>query len=215
MAKKVTKKKTKKENSNKKEEIKPKEEKSSNEKLIRNTLIISISIILLIVAFYFYVDSLKHFEYKNLEFETISYGDLIFYQTSFEVIYNGEPRQFNAFFRTKPSKLEKIKFEDEDFSAMKFSVIQVEDGLSCDGDDVIAIANFQQIHDAIGAQVFKDENATCDEDSRYNHLTIKSGDKTEINKLGPRCYELTFKDCEILEVTERYLLELMNDYVSN
>lgn len=215
MAKKVTKKKTKKEVSNKQEETNPQKEKSSNEKLIRNTLIISISIIALILIFYFYVDSLKSFEYKNLEFETISYGDLIFYQTNFNVIYEGETRQFNAFFRTKPTKLEKINFQDEDFSAMKYTVINVQENLSCEGDDVIAVANFNQIHNAIGAQVFQDENATCDEDARYNHLTILQGDKTEINKLGPRCYELTFKDCEILEVTERYLLELMNDYVSN
>jgi len=65
----------------------------------------------------------------------------------------------------------------------------------------------------MGADIKDDSNAnesniTCDEQGRYNYINIKKGDETKIEKIGPACYEMTFSDCEILEVTERYMLKM-------
>jgi len=97
---------------------------------------------------------------------------------------------------------------------MKFTVLNAEEEVSCDGDEVIAIANILQVHDAIGAKIMKDENATCDEEGRYIYLTVKSSDKTQVKEVGPNCYGLEFSNCEILPVTEKYLAELIAYYNS-
>lgn len=200
--------KTTKEKSN---EDNPTKDKTNENKILKYTLIISGLIILLVIGFAFYVNSLKSFDYKGVEFKTISYGELILYQTTFPVMHEGKLTPFNAYFRTKPSKLKRIDFPEENFSAMKYTVINFDEEIECDGDDVIAIANMRQIHDAIGARIMTDENASCDEEGRYAYLDIKSSDKTQITQTGKNCYDLEFTKCEILPVTEKYLAELLAD----
>ncbi len=205
---------------NKKEkEISETPNKKMNEnKILKYTLIISGVIILLVVIFAFYLNSLKTSTYKDLEFNTINQGTaenpLIFYQTSFPVIYQGKPTPYNVYLRTNPSKLKRIDFPEENFTAMKYTAINLEENISCDGDDVIAIANMRQIHEAIGAQIILDRNATCDEEGRFTYLDIKSSDKTQIVQRGENCYDLEYADCEILPVTEKYLVELLSDFLS-
>jgi hypothetical protein len=194
-------------------ETNPTKDKSNENKILKYTLIISGLIILLVIGFAFYINSLKSFDYKGVEFKTISYGDLILYQTTFPVMHEGKLTPFNAYFRTKPSKLERIDFPEENFTAMKYTVLNFDEEIECDGDDVIAIANMRQIHDAIGARIMTDENATCDEEGRYAYLDIKSSDKTQIIQTGKNCYDLEFTDCEILPVTEKYLAELLSEFL--
>jgi hypothetical protein len=186
-----------------------KKENTRENKILKYTLIISGLIILFVIGFAFYIDSLKSFDYHGVEFEAVSFGDLLLYQTSFPVIYQGEQVPYNVYLRTKPSKLERIDFPREDFDAMKYTVLNIEDEINCDGDEVIAIANLRQVHDAIGMQIMTDKNASCDEQGRYAYLNIISSDKTQISKIGPNCYNLEFADCEILPVTEKYIAELL------
>ena len=58
-----------------------------------------------------------------------------------------------------------------------------------------------------GIDVIKDGNATCDQSGRYAFIGIQAGNQTTIKKTGPACYEVTINNCEILEATERLMLE--------
>ncbi len=194
------------------------EEKSSNEKQIkeqnktlRNILIgIGVFILIFMISFYF-VSSVKNFEYNGINFDLIKEGKINFYHTSFPIIYeSGEKAIYNVYLRKDPRKLDKILFEDNLIS-LELLVINSSQNFNCDGDGVIAIANFQQILNALGVKVINDPNASCDKYSRYNFLNLQSGDKTEIKNIGENCYNLNINNCEILDVTERFLLEALKN----
>ena len=59
----------------------------------------------------------------------------------------------------------------------------------------------------VGTKVIRDENATCDSEGRYMYINLKSGDKTKIEQSGNACYDILINNCEILEGTERFMVE--------
>jgi len=93
---------------------------------------------------------------------------------------------------------------------MENAVISFEKDFNCDGDAIIAVANLAKLHEVLGISLIRDENATCD--SRYTYLRLQEGDKTSIEKIGENCYILNVNNCEILKVTERYMLEMFVRY---
>ena len=174
-------------------------------------IIVCVSILILVLAAYFYIDSLRSYSYGDVEFTTVQEGDLTFYQTSIPVIVNKENIvPYNFYLRTKPRELAKMPFDSEDFSFMKNTVMSFEKDFNCDGDAIIAIANLAKLHEILGISIMRDENVSCD--SRYSYIKIMEGEKTEVQKLDKNCYNLVLADCEILKVTERYMLEMFAEY---
>lgn len=186
---------------------KPGQDKHQN-KVLRNLLIGIVLILGGIAGIYYYTQSQIYFDYDGVEFMTISEGDLIFYKTSIPVMHEGKKTPYNFYLRTKPTKLEKVPFEVDDFELMKYNVINQEEAFHCDGYGIIAVQNLANLHRVAGANFFKDENATCDGTSRYNYFTLKSGEETKIVQVGTKCYDLIINDCEILEVTEKLMAEM-------
>jgi hypothetical protein len=192
-----------------------KEELKHQEKILRNVLIGFALVIVLIFVGYYYIDSLKYFEYEGVSGEVVSEGDLIFYQVS--VPYkrvNDQLINYNIYIRNDPRKLDKIPFEGEMDFGRKFSdaqyrlVINSTDIFDCEGDGIIAVANMANLL-ALKIKTVKDENATCDPDGRYIFADIKKGDETKVVEVGPACYDIYVKDCEILKGTERFMVEAM------
>jgi len=83
--------------------------------------------------------------------------------------------------------------------------MNLSDEFDCDGDEVIAIANVLQVYEVLGAEIIKDENATCDAEGRYMFIDLQFGNESKIEQTGPSCYEFYINNCEILEVTEKFL----------
>ena len=54
----------------------------------------------------------------------------------------------------------------------------------------------------------KDENASCDAEGEYMFIQIEEGEETNVEQFGPSCYKLIVSDCEILPVTERFMIEM-------
>ncbi|MCK5150132.1 hypothetical protein KAJ87_04365 [Candidatus Pacearchaeota archaeon] len=192
------------------EEIKEVEKgqiKSEN-KILKNFFIwIGVFILMFIVVFLI-TYSTQHFDYKGLKFDIIKdEGGLIFYKTSLPATYAGEKVEYNVYFRKDPRKLEKIPFDGE----VKLAEILVYNstGFPCDGDGVIAIANLAQTFKVLGINVVQDPNAICDHEGRYMYLQALSGNKTMIEKTGPACYNLYVNNCEILDVTEKFMIETL------
>jgi len=151
-----------------------------------------------------------HFNYEGVEFKIVKEGDLIFYNTFFKM-YNEEGAHvadYNFYIRKDPRKLEKdILFEMDEFILTDNMVLNMTGDFNCDGDGVIAVANFVKVHEFFGLNIIQDPTAGCELTGKYTFIKIVAGNETKIEQYGPSCYKISINECEILEGTERFMLE--------
>ena len=183
-----------------------KEQINDQNKILRNVVIWLGAILFVFLIGYFIVGSIRHFEYKGIEFDVVKESDIVFYKTSIPVLYQDMVVPYNFYMRKDPRKLKGMVFDGE-IVLLKDMVINVTEDFNCDGDGIIAIANLANLYGVLGTNVIKDENASCDPQGRYMFIQIQSGDETSIEQFGPACYNLNVNNCEILEVTEKFMLE--------
>lgn len=191
-----------------------KNELKNNQKILRDVLIIMVILIIALIGGYFAIKSLSHFKYEGMKFDVQKEGDVLFYHTSFPV-YEGaiQVANYNAYLRTNPRDLEKIDFEGE-LKLRKMMILNTSQEFVCRGDGIISVVNMNQIFGkGFGITIGKDSNATCDELGRYGYIYLLDGEETKIEQYGPACYKLYIKDCEILPVTERFILEALKKTV--
>ena len=176
-------------------------------KLLRNIIIIFGGLIIIFIIGYFVVNSSNHFEYRNLKFDVVREKNLIFYKTSLPARYKGNIVPYNFYIRKDPRKLGKnIPFEGK-LILLKNVVINTSNEFDCEGDGVIALANLVKLYEFLGAKVIRDKNASCDAEGRYTFIQIQKGDTTKIEQVNTSCYNLNVNNCEILEATERFMIE--------
>lgn len=182
-------------------------------KLLRNIFMVLGIILALFLFGYYAIDSIRHFEYEGVKFNVVKESDLVFYNT-FIPIYNGAPisgnfiGDYNFYLRNDPRKIgEEVPFKGELYLLENIVVNSTEE-FNCDGNGIIAIANLANLFKQMGAEVMRDDNATCDWKGEYNFIRLLPGNATEIRMVGPGCYDLSINNCEILEVTERFMLEI-------
>lgn len=189
------------------EEVKEGQIKEEN-KLLRNVLIIVGAVLVLFLAVYFFAQSVNTFKHDERVYDIMDEGSVRFYHTAFPWTLEGKPVTYNIYLRRDPRKNEKnIPFEGELTKISKAIAINFNGDFNCEGDGILATANFNQIFTAFGAQVMNDPNATCDEQQRYTYISIEEGDKTKIIQNSPTCYTFQVNNCEILDVTERFITE--------
>jgi hypothetical protein len=196
------------------EEVKlaSKKEQIKNENKILRNLLIGIGVFILAILFFVFVlGSIRHFEYEGLEFEVVKFCDakpcLITYQTALKVMFEGNVIPYNFYLRNDPRDLgEEVNFEGE-LVLLENMVIESEEGFNCDGDGIIAMKNLVTLYDVVGINVMKDETASCPEDETYMFVRVQLGDETSIEQFGPSCYNININNCEILEGTERFMIE--------
>jgi hypothetical protein len=186
-----------------------KEQTRSQNKILRN-LFIGIGIFLVILGLIIFgARSLSRFEYREVNFRIVKEGNLIFYNTLFPLHSPTTGKfiaDYNFYIRNDPRKLEReIPFEGE-VALMKNVVINSTSEFNCNGDGIIAIANLLKLEN-LGMQFMRDPNATCDVQKRYTFIQIEEGNESKIEQYGPACYRLTVSNCEILKVTERFMIE--------
>ncbi|MEK6897844.1 MAG: hypothetical protein AABX28_00635 [Nanoarchaeota archaeon] len=187
------------------EKTETKNQGKEENKILRNIFIIIGVLIILIFVGYLFVKSATNFEYKGVEYKIVKEGDLILYQTSFPVMYDGRKIPYNIYLRNDPRKLEDVSFNGE-INLKKDMVINATGDLNCQGYGVIAIANLAKIG-IFGVNVIKDSNATCDESGRYMFLQIRESNESSIEQTGVSCYNLNVNNCEVLKVTEKFMTE--------
>jgi hypothetical protein len=192
------------------EKIKKEKETKKQEKILKNVLIGIGVLFLIVVFFYLVLYSTTNFGYEGIKFKIIKEGKLVFYNTAFALVNQDGERvgDYNFFIRNDPRELgELVPFNGTLFIADD-AVLNFSENLSCGGDEIIAIANLQKPFQVMGVNVIRDEKADCDVFGRYMYINIAEGDETKVEQFGPACYNVTFKDCEILEATERLMLEI-------
>jgi hypothetical protein len=200
------------------EEKIPKTESLKKENKILGNIFISIGVfigVLLIIVLI--ARASTHFKYKDVKFDMIKEGDLIFYHTSFPVMYNKNSSMsgaatlgsYNIYIRNDPRELEEKVPAKGTLASIDDTVINMTQEFDCNGDQVIAIANLVNLYNAIGKKIMRDENASCDPFGRYMYINIQLGNETSIELFGPNCYNINIKDCEILEGTERFIVGML------
>ncbi len=162
----------------------------------------------------------SNFKYEGVKFKIVKdEGGRIFYNTVFSIYSaNGtHTADYNFYLRNDPRKLKDVPWNGS-YTLMEDMVINLTDDFNCDGDGIIAIANFIKVHEFFGVNIMKDENANCDSTGAYNFIQIEEGNETRIEEYGAACYKIYINDCEILEGTERFMLETFvaaNEKINN
>ena len=178
--KRVKKKKRKEELQEKKEKrIKKKEQIKSEERILKNFFIGVGVIIIASLLIFLFINQTKNFEYEGVKFKIVREGDLVLYQTSLPVIYQGKEIPYNFYLRNDPRELKDIPFDGEINLAGNL-VINSTESFNCDGDGIIAIANLLNLYRISGIEVIKDENATCDAEGRYAFIQLQAANDTSI-----------------------------------
>jgi len=190
------------------QKVTTKDQVKDQNKLLKNLLIALAIFTLVFVLIIVAIDSSRNFEYKDIKFDVIREGNVVFYHTSFPIISNWQKVNYNVYLRNDPRKLEDIPFNGN-LNLLEMMVINSSDNVACEGDGGIAIINLQQVLQVFGTTIIKDPDATCDAEGRYMFVNIESADSTYIEQTGPACYNLYVNDCEILKVTERFLVEAL------
>ena len=185
---------------------KKKTQKQQHEDMLRNMFVTLGVIVILVLAFYFIANSVSNFNYKGVDFTIVKEEKLIFYQTSLPVTYQGQDTEYNFYLRNDPRKLDEIPFEGQ-VEFIPFVVLNSTEDYTCGGYGVIAMANLVNLYTLMGSKVIQDANATCDDQSNYLFLRLQPGNETSIEQFDTACYNLNINNCEILEVTEKLMVE--------
>ncbi len=214
----------------KSEDEKKKEERM--EKQFKVILGVMLAAILGFLLIFFIMQAGSDITYRGMDFEKRDVGDITYYDTQFQILSrDGEIRNLDFSFRNHPKELDKIPIEgDLDLEVLEENVgISIEDKVVCEYNSVALLGLTMNFFDRLRMDIFKgnidkdlaeEENEThlvCDND-KYSVLNFREGDETKIVR-EDNCYHLHVSDCEILEVSERFMLgwyyEYREEYLEN
>jgi hypothetical protein len=200
-------------------------ERKENKQLKKIFFIIGI-LALFFLGVFLVLNSSRKFTYEGVDFEMEKYCDsgppcLTVYRTSLPVNSNKKFTtgkiilgDYNFYLRNDPRKLKDLPVEGE-LTLMPNLVINFTEDFKCGGPGVIAVVNLGVVLDVLDVKVITDETAGCDPDGRYTFLRLQTGNETSIEQFGPSCYNLNINNCEVLEVTEKYIVELLSEVTKN
>jgi hypothetical protein len=183
----------------------------SQNKILKNFFIGVGVIIITILLIFLFINQTKNFEYEGVEFSIVKFCDtrpcLITYNTKIPVIYQGEEILYNFYLRNDPRKLATSVPFDGEVVFKNDMFINITFNRGCEGHETIAIVNFLNLYEISGINVIADENAECDSEGNSMFVLIQESNRTSIEQFGPACYNINIKNCEILEGTERFLID--------
>ena len=144
------------------------------------------------------------------DFEILDEKGIKFYHTSFPISYQGKLVNYNLYLRNDPRKNEiDIPFSGE-LVVDKAIVLNSTGDFQCEGKGVLANHVFNEFFTYLGATIMEDPEAICDEENRYTFINIVEGEESKIEQNGISCYTFHVSDCEILEVTEKFITEALS-----
>ncbi len=218
-------------------EIKDKELKKKQNKQIKWAVFLMVSLTLIILAVpYITKNYINKFDYIGLEFQKTKLGDLVFYSTKFPVV-RGTGQvigEYSVNFRSDPRNLEYIKIVDIPDNIITFMeglrgsytpvYISLDTEMKTCEDSGIALMNLAgflrdsglDVKSAVTNATYAEENgveyATCLNKPGNTVIRIYSGNKTAIYKTMKNCYDIVFKDCEIIPATEKFSILILEEY---
>ena len=202
---------------------------NKNEQQVKFAVIIMAVLIVAFLASYFgfrmLLDSMHKFEYKNIEFRSDSIG----YWAIIPItdMYGNVADSVKVRFWEDPRKLERIKIEDK-ISLTKATAVDLEtlfeQGDCMDakqaGQTILLYLSNANLFGISPLQVLSEKKLAerlnlsyfdCTNSSKLTGIVLKKGSESKITKQGS-CYILEAGNgCEIMNVTERFMLQAFND----
>ena len=182
-----------------------------------------VALILVIVGVYFIALESKKVSYGGLIYEKIAYSQTVsLYHTQIPVkdVNGNLIANFNLYLRNDPRELKEIAISDPIQLKVGTIVSLDKDAeISC-SDAGIAGANFFGFLKTAGVKVSvayaqedyaKERNASyvnCETNTSQSVIVIRKGKENRIIQERKDCFVLEFKDCEILKITERFMVAL-------
>jgi hypothetical protein len=217
-----------------------KKSKKLSKKQIQNkqvmwALVLMVSVIIIIFLVPYVIKNyINKFEHIGLDFYKTKAGDLIFYTTEIPLInsYGFPIGEYKISFKNNPTELEDIKLiiPDNKIEFQKnlpvFISIQ-KDAPICD-DNIIAVVGLTNFLDKFGnlnvkGAIHDDEVlyasgsdtlfVTCETYPKNTVIEFKTGDETKLKRINENCYEIWYKDCEINQASEKFILIIMEKYM--
>jgi len=203
------------------------------------TLILMIAVIVIIAAIpYINQNFINNFNYKGLDFKKTNFGNLVFFSSEFPVItptgrvigdyrvnLRNDPRKLDDF---KVNLLNKdiqfaLNIQNNTFGPV---FISLNPSMKMCEDTIISLAALSAFLGDSGLNVksaytdlkfAKQNNGTyreCNTDYYDTVITVTDGNDTSITEEDANCYKLQFTNCEILKVTEKFQLLILETYSS-
>jgi len=215
------------------EEISKNLKNKQNKQLKWAVIIMILGLVIIIAIPLIYNNFFKEFNYNSIKFQKTIMGKIIFYSTSVPLV-NNEGKIYSEYlvnFREEPKKLNYIKInlsEDETINFVKAKpvYISLDDNLPICPDNLIAVVNLAafltsfgglDVNGALNNKTAANEThvayANCENSPNNTVIRIKTANETIITKVGPNCYELKYKECEINKVTEKFSLIIIDRYM--
>ncbi|MBR9704887.1 hypothetical protein GOV12_05725 [Candidatus Pacearchaeota archaeon] len=198
-------------------------------------------IIIILLVPYLNNKLFNKFNYINLEFTKTKFGEVPFYSTnvptttvapitgafiSMDEVSGG----FELNLRHDPRKLEYIPVNISDntvlFKGRYVYLTMNHDDKPCEQNIISAVTltNFlidfakKQVRGAVTDKEYAEEMGVeymeCDDSNRDTVIYIREGDETKIVKTSPTCYELVYNSCEVFPVSEKFILTILEGYMS-
>lgn len=221
---------------NKKKKKRKLSKKEMQNRQIMWAVILMAGLLLIIILVPLIVEKfINKFVYLNLDFQKTKLGEVLFYSTRVPII-NARGDIIDSYsmnFRNNPKKLEEIKFSYPNdvgyvyFKKDEIIYISLNPEMGVCEDTTIALIPLvgflrdfakQNVSSAVSDETYANMNnmsyVTCENSPNNTVIYVNSGAKTEIKKTAKNCYEFIYKDCEIIKVTERFTLLVLEKYMS-
>lgn len=193
--------------------------KRDEEKQLKIAIYVMAGLILIVFLGSYMINNSKGFSYAGLEFQKEKRGELELYLTSIPIIdpaNTGEMNHFNFYFREDPRKLENIGIHDRINLGGNVAIASGKKDIESCEDSILAATTLSVFLKQIDINLFpattnKTEAEESDRiyancsDSKYVTVEILNGDENKIVK-EENCYKLVAKDCEVMNVAERFML---------
>ena len=212
----------------KKEDLK----KKQNKQIIAAIVIMVSAVLIVLLVQYVIANHINKFSYGKLDYTKSKLGKITFYSTKIPLIdKDGKiAASYSMDFRNDPRKLEYINVSIPDKSielinSRKTYVSIASDVKPCEynGVAMINMASFLReftrldVKGATSDPKYANETnmtyASCESYPNNTVILIQSGNETKIEKTAANCYELTYKDCEVTQVTEKFDLIILQSYM--
>jgi len=208
--------------------------KKIQERQIKWAVYLMVAVVLVIVVLpYIKMNYIDKFDYHGLEFQKTQLGDLIFYSSRFPVVIENQVvGTYSVNLRNDPRELEYIPLDTQD-EKIEFTINNGKFGDAyitlnpfmeiCDNSGIAMATlsgflkdSYLNVSSAVTDKAYAKKNDLtqrwCNNDPLDTVFVVTDGNKTAITEIQTGCYEMSFKDCEILEVTEKVILNVLEQY---
>jgi len=208
--------------------------KQIQDKQVMWTIILMVSLILIIILVPFIVKNyINKFVYIKLDWQKTKLGKIDFYSTEIPVADRSGNiiGTYTMNFRNDPRKLENINTglsgSEIGFNTGEVVYISLDSKMQGCEDVGIGLINFagflrgfanlevnSSVNDLAAAQKNNLEYITCENSPDNTVIQLSNGDENKIERIKTNCYSIVYKDCEITQVTEKFSLIILENYMS-